>query len=138
MASASPSAAARHHGADPEQRTAVDVLVAELDPYGTPHTTTGRPVVPSALTELLCEVRARYAQLPPIWITENGSAEADTVSPDGHVHDPDRIGHLADHDQRFGLVHIDYDTLTRTPQDSYHWYRGLITAHRARTEEPAR
>ena len=30
------------------------------------------------------------------------------------------------------------DTLTRTPKDSYGWYRGLITAHRARTEEPAR
>ncbi|GAB3008308.1 hypothetical protein GCM10023080_087660 [Streptomyces pseudoechinosporeus] len=37
--------------------------------------------------------------------------------------------------QRFGIVHVDYDTLTRTPKDSYHWYRSLITAHRARTEE---
>ncbi|MFD0273614.1 hypothetical protein ACFVHB_06815 [Kitasatospora sp. NPDC127111] len=43
-----------------------------------------------------------------------------------------------DHAQRFGLVHADHRTLTRTPEDGYHWYRGLITAHRARTEEPAR
>jgi beta-glucosidase len=30
--------------------------------------------------------------------------------------------------QRFGLVHIDYDTLARTPKDSYFWYRDLIKA----------
>jgi beta-glucosidase len=28
--------------------------------------------------------------------------------------------------QRFGLVHIDYATLKRTPKDSYYWYQGLI------------
>jgi len=32
--------------------------------------------------------------------------------------------------QRFGLVHVDYDTLARTPKDSYHWYRELIRAQR--------
>ncbi|MFI0730484.1 hypothetical protein ACH4S9_16015 [Streptomyces sp. NPDC021225] len=36
------------------------------------------------------------------------------------------------------IATIDYDTLNRAPKDRYHWYRGLITAHRARTEEPAR
>jgi beta-glucosidase len=30
--------------------------------------------------------------------------------------------------QRFGLVHIDYETLARTPKDSYYWYRDLIKA----------
>jgi beta-glucosidase/6-phospho-beta-glucosidase/beta-galactosidase len=40
--------------------------------------------------------------------------------------------------RRFGLVHADHDTLTRTPKDSYHWYRRLITAHRAQTEESTR
>jgi beta-glucosidase len=25
--------------------------------------------------------------------------------------------------QRFGLVHVDFETLVRTPKDSYHWYR---------------
>lgn len=98
--------------------------------------------------------------MPPIWITENGSAEADTVSPDGRVHDPDRIGYLADHltavadavaagvevrgyyawslldnfewargyDQRFGLVHVDYDTytaLTGRPALPPAWALGL-------------
>jgi beta-glucosidase len=28
--------------------------------------------------------------------------------------------------KRFGLVHVDFDTLTRTPKASYHWYRDLI------------
>ncbi|WP_020391596.1 GH1 family beta-glucosidase [Kribbella catacumbae] len=29
--------------------------------------------------------------------------------------------------QRFGLIHVDYKTLSRTPKASYHWYRDLIT-----------
>ncbi|MEW2415549.1 GH1 family beta-glucosidase [Streptomyces sp. NPDC046866] len=28
--------------------------------------------------------------------------------------------------QRFGLVHVDYETLARTPKESYAWYRGVI------------
>ncbi|HEX6445508.1 MAG TPA: family 1 glycosylhydrolase [Streptosporangiales bacterium] len=28
--------------------------------------------------------------------------------------------------QRFGLVHVDYGSLARTPKDSYHWYREVI------------
>ncbi|MCD9873393.1 GH1 family beta-glucosidase [Streptomyces guryensis] len=162
--------AAPHREPDPERRTAVDVGVAETDPYGTRHTTMGWPVVPSAFTELLCDLHVRYAHLPPIWITENGSAEADTVTPDGLVHDPERTRYLADHlqavadalasgvdvrgyfvwslldnfewargyDQRFGLVRVDYGTQTRTPKDSYRWYRDLITAHRARTKDARR
>jgi beta-glucosidase len=33
--------------------------------------------------------------------------------------------------QRFGLVHVDYDTLERTPKDSFRWYRDHIAACRA-------
>ena len=32
--------------------------------------------------------------------------------------------------QRFGLVHIDYDTLVRTPKRSFDWYAAVIAAHR--------
>ena len=30
--------------------------------------------------------------------------------------------------QRFGLVHVDYETLVRTPKSSYDWYAALIAA----------
>ena len=30
--------------------------------------------------------------------------------------------------QRFGLVHVDYDTLVRTPKRSFEWYRQLIAS----------
>ena len=30
------------------------------------------------------------------------------------------------YDKRFGLVHVDFDTLQRTPRDSAHWYRSVI------------
>jgi beta-glucosidase len=32
--------------------------------------------------------------------------------------------------QRFGFVHVDHDTQTRTPKASYAWYRDLIAAQR--------
>ena len=33
--------------------------------------------------------------------------------------------------QRFGLVHVDYDTQVRTPKDSFAWYADVIAAARA-------
>ena len=30
--------------------------------------------------------------------------------------------------QRFGLVHVDYDTLERTPKNSFHWFADMIRA----------
>ena len=33
--------------------------------------------------------------------------------------------------QRFGLVHVDFDTGERTPKDSFAWYRDLIAQDRA-------
>jgi beta-glucosidase len=32
--------------------------------------------------------------------------------------------------QRFGLVHVDFDTLVRTPKDSFHWYSEVIGSAR--------
>jgi beta-glucosidase len=31
--------------------------------------------------------------------------------------------------KRFGIVHVDYDTLVRTPKDSAHFYREVIRTH---------
>ncbi len=33
------------------------------------------------------------------------------------------------YDRRFGLVHMDYASLTRTPKDSFDWYRSVVTAN---------
>ncbi|MGW0044321.1 GH1 family beta-glucosidase [Rhodococcus sp. NPDC003348] len=43
----------------------------------------------------------------------------------------DNFEWAAGYRERFGLVHVDYDTLERTPKDSYFWYRDLIAAHAA-------
>ncbi|WP_395108577.1 GH1 family beta-glucosidase [Actinomadura sp. SCN-SB] len=36
------------------------------------------------------------------------------------------------HRQRFGLVHVDYATLRRTPKDSFAWYKELLGREKAR------
>jgi len=36
----------------------------------------------------------------------------------------------AGYSQRFGLVHVDFDTQARTPKASYHWFRDLIAKSR--------
>ncbi|QFU91724.1 GH1 family beta-glucosidase [Amycolatopsis sp. YIM 10] len=41
------------------------------------------------------------------------------------------------YEPRFGLIHVDYDTLARTPKDSYYWYRDFIAAQRRQPKEPA-
>jgi beta-glucosidase len=32
--------------------------------------------------------------------------------------------------QRFGLVHVDYETQQRTPKRSFDWYADLIAGHK--------
>lgn len=98
----------------------------------------------------------RYGK--PIIITENGLPNADVVSLDGKVHDPERCDFLAryvsellqakadgvdvrgyfywtimdnlewelGYEPRFGLIHVDFDTLKRTPKDSYYYYQRMI------------
>ncbi|WP_027940723.1 GH1 family beta-glucosidase [Amycolatopsis taiwanensis] len=57
---------------------------------GLPTTAMDWEVQPEALTRLLVRLRDEYAA-PPIYITENGAAYDDEVTPDGAVHDTDRI-----------------------------------------------
>ncbi|MFL6680122.1 MAG: family 1 glycosylhydrolase, partial [Burkholderiaceae bacterium] len=39
--------------------------------------------------------------------------------------------------KRFGIVHVDYATLERTPKDSALWFRDLVAASRALRETGA-
>jgi len=44
----------------------------------------------------------------------------------------DNFEWAAGYRERFGLVHVDFDTLERTRKDSWHWYRGVIAAQAER------
>ncbi|CCK30146.1 Beta-glucosidase A [Streptomyces davaonensis JCM 4913] len=117
-----------------------------------PVTDFGWPVVPEALTELLTGFHERYGdRLPPVVITENGCSyegvddQERIAYLDGHIRALHRaveagvdvrgyfVWSLLDnfewaegYARRFGLVHVDYDTLERTPKASYRWYRDVL------------
>ncbi|MFI2189265.1 GH1 family beta-glucosidase [Streptomyces sioyaensis] len=117
-----------------------------------PRTDFGWPVVPAALTELLMSFRERYGdRLPPVVITENGCAyqgieDGERIAfLDGHLRalhaamdaGADVRGYFVwslldnfewaeGYARRFGLVHVDYATLQRTPKASYHWLREAL------------
>ncbi|MFJ9388477.1 GH1 family beta-glucosidase [Nocardioides sp. NPDC101246] len=127
---------------------------------GYPTTDFGWPVIPDGLHELLTAMHQRYPEHPPFVITENGASyntapgdgDADRIAYlDLHLTQLERA--VADgidvtgyycwslmdnfewaegYTQRFGLVHIDYDTLVRTPRPSFDWYASVIAAHKAR------
>ena len=88
---------APHVEPDPARRTAVDIGVEQVPYEGVRHTTMGWPVVPESFTELLVDLDRRYPGLPPILITENGSAEPDAPDETGRVRDTDRVDYLRDH-----------------------------------------
>ncbi|MER5834946.1 GH1 family beta-glucosidase [Streptomyces sp. NPDC002130] len=89
---------APYRESDPSRRVATDNRYAELPMPGVRRTAMGWAVAPHTFTDLLVGLKARYGQaLPPVLITENGSAEDDEAGPDGAVHDPDRVAYLRDH-----------------------------------------
>lgn len=117
----------------------------------------GWPVVPEGFTEILTLLHRRYGdRLPPLHITENGCALDEPLADDRRIAYleshltalraamdagvdvrgyftwslTDNVEWTEGASQRFGLVHIDYETLTRTPKASYAWYRDLIRAQK--------
>lgn len=111
----------------------------------------GWEIYPEGLHHFLTRMARDYVADLPIYVTENGMANADLVE-DGAVNDRIReeflFSHLAatraaiadganvkgffywslldnyewaeGYQKRFGLVHVDYKTLARTPKSSYH------------------
>ncbi|MEU8783704.1 GH1 family beta-glucosidase [Streptomyces sp. NPDC048637] len=121
---------------------------------GYPRTDFGWPVVPEALTELLVSFQERYGdRLPPVVITENGCAyegveDGERIAfLDGHLRAlhaamaagvdvrgyfvwslMDNFEWAEGYARRFGLVHVDYATLERTPKASFRWLRDALRA----------
>ena len=63
----------------------------------------------------------------------------EATSPGGIADDVELLGYYvwtlmdnfewaAGYSQRFGLVHVDFDTHQRTPKESYYWYQALARA----------
>ncbi|MBG6237418.1 beta-glucosidase [Mycetocola sp. CAN_C7] len=64
---------------------------------GLPRTAMNWEVNPSGLHKLLVRLGREYPTMPPLFVTENGSAWNDVVSDDGHVHDADRTQYVVNH-----------------------------------------
>lgn len=120
-------------------------------PGDLPKTQMGWEIYPDGLTGFLTRMARDYVGDLPIYVTENGMANAD-VQGEGPIADRVRedflFAHLAatraaiaqganvrgffywslldnyewaeGYEKRFGLVHVDYATLARTPKSSYH------------------
>jgi beta-glucosidase len=114
---------------------------------GIAYTEAGTPIVPRGLADLLVRVRDDYGA-PPIMVTENGAVYPDRVHDERRIefirehvaalHDAIEAGvpvlgychwSLLDnfewklgYAQRFGLVHVDYETQERTVKDSGRYY----------------
>lgn len=75
------------------------VPLAEAEPPPAfEHTAMGWPVDPSGLLDVLHALRRRYGKkLPPLVVTENGAAFADTVGAQGQVDDVRRVAYLDAH-----------------------------------------
>ncbi len=96
-------------------------------PLPGPHTAMGWNIEPEGLTELLVDLHTTYPGLPLV-VTENGAAFHDEVSPDGRVHDRDRVAYLHDHIDAVGEA-IDHGADVRgyfvwSLMDNFEWAYG--------------
>jgi beta-glucosidase len=132
----------------------------EIVTAGAPETEAGTEITPHAFTELLVRLRNDYGDVP-ILVTENGAVFQEPMH-DGQrvrfLHDHlaalheaiergvpvigychwsflDNLEWALGYAQRFGLVHVDYDTLERTVKDSGRYYAEVARANGLVTPE---
>jgi beta-glucosidase len=67
-----------------------------FDPGGPDRTVMDWEIHAAGLTAVLARVGTDY-DAPPLYVTENGAAFADVLTPDGRVHDRERTAYLAAH-----------------------------------------
>jgi beta-glucosidase len=108
----------------------------------------GWEIYPKGLTDLLVRVSTEYTKLP-LYVTENGMSETDDTRRvqfyDDHLKSvleaqkqgADVRGYFAwslldnyewaeGYSSRFGIVHVDYASQTRTPKGSYRAFQGML------------
>jgi len=115
-------------------------------------------IAPQGLVDILKRLSADTEGQLPIVVTENGAVYDDVVTPEGEIHDDERLDYVQKHiqacqqaiaegvdlrgyyiwsmldnfewafgyDKRFGMVHVDFETLKRTPKKTAYWYRDFI------------
>nr|CAD5128092.1 Glycosyl hydrolase, family 1 [Chloroflexia bacterium] len=137
-----------------------NLLQPDIVRLDVPRTEMGWEIYPEGLYQLLMRLHTHYA-VPRLLISENGVSYLDPVTPDGAVHDEQRIEYLRLHleachraiqagapvegyfqwslldnfewghgyHQRFGVVHVDYETQERIRKDSFGWYRDVIACN---------
>jgi beta-glucosidase len=88
---------ARPDGEPRRGETVTGPGTVSLQPPGLPVTAMNWLVEPSSIRELLTRVVAPVTGPLPLYVTENGSAWHDYVTPDGRVHDPERTDYLRGH-----------------------------------------
>ncbi|MEP1199980.1 GH1 family beta-glucosidase [Tateyamaria sp.] len=117
----------------------------------------GWEIYPKGLHDFLVRTAREYTGDLPIYVTENGMSNADTVA-DGAVDDAARIAYFNSHlsavrnaigkgvpvkgymawslldnyewalgyEKRFGMVHVDFETLERIPKASWHAFKEML------------
>jgi beta-glucosidase len=120
---------------------------------GLPRTDMGWEIDADGLYEILALVHRDYPPVP-LYVTENGAAFGGLADPqridylDAHLRAAHRaiadgidlrgyfVWSLLDnfewafgYSKRFGLIHVDYETLQRTPKDSARWYAQVTRAN---------
>lgn len=117
----------------------------------------GWEIYPQGLHDFLVRTARDYTGDLPLYVTENGMANGDTLA-DGAVDDPERVAYFNSHlgavrdaiakgapvkgymawslldnyewalgyEKRFGMVHVDFGTLKRTPKASWDAFKDML------------